>query len=130
MDKYIAPQLLADNADRKENYNYFKQYSEEELSEFKSDLAEVSLDINDLELEKKETVARFNEQLKEPKEAHKKLLVNIRQKGEFVEEDCFVMIDLEAREVGIYNPNGHLVHQRPCRPNELQATIFQMKKSS
>jgi len=129
MEKFIDPSLLADNADRREDYNYFNQYTEDQLREFKDELAETSLSVNDLENEKKEIVAEINNRMKQPKESLKKLLVNIKQKGEFKQEQCFVMIDAEAREVGIYSPKGQLVHSRPCHPSELQKTIFQVGRT-
>lgn len=127
MEKQISTHLLADNADRKESFDYFSQYTEAELNEYKNQLAETSLERNDVELEKKEVMQVFTSKLKTHKATIVKLLTNIRQKGEFVTEDCFVLIDETNREAGYYNAKGELVHQRALRPNEMQRNIFQLK---
>ena len=46
-------------------------------------------------------------------------------RSEYVEEDCYKMVDVKRREVGYYNLDGYLVYKRPARKEELQKTIFQ-----
>ena len=35
-----------------------------------------------------------------------KVLKNLRDKAELVEEECYKIVDVENREVGYYNENG------------------------
>ena len=103
MEKFISPALLEDNADKKEMLGYTRNFTEDELLSFKDDLADVSIDIDQVEEEKKEAVKGYNETLKEQKAERTRLLKNIRQKAEYVNENCFKFIDHDAREVGYYN---------------------------
>lgn len=129
MEKYISPALLDDNCDKKEDLGYTKVFTEQELIAFKDDLAEIDIDIDEVEIEKKEAVKDYNENLKDKKTERTRLLKNIRQKSEFVKEECFKFIDHDAREVGYYNKHGQLVYQRPIRPDEMQKSIFEVKRN-
>jgi len=129
MERYIQPALLEDNADKKEMLGYTRNFTEEELLSFKDDLADVSIDIDQVEEEKKEAVKGYNETLKQQKTERTRLLKNIRQKAEYVNENCFKFIDHDAREVGYYNEKGNLVYERPIRPDEMQKSIFEVKRT-
>lgn len=129
MDKFIQPALMGDNCDKKEELAYTKLFTEDELASFKDELAEIDIDIDEVEAEKKEATKGFNESLKDKRNDRTRLLKNIRQKSEFVKEECFKFIDHDAREVGYYNDHGTLVYQRPIRADEMQKSIFEVKRT-
>ncbi len=72
MDKFLGQdipeqerwQFLQDNADAVEKIGYTHRFTPEELAQKKETLAEVSITINDVELEKKEAMESFKERLK------------------------------------------------------------------
>ena len=129
MENRIEKHLLESNAEKTEKINYFKQYSSDELLELKDNLADTSILINDIEIEKKETMDLFKEKLNPHRAIRKELLTNIKQKGETINEECFVMVDTEEKKVGYYNHDGVLVYERPCMPSEMQKTIFQVGRT-
>jgi hypothetical protein len=55
--------MLSDNAESIEEIGYMKPFTEEEILFMKDDLAEVSIDINEIEIEKKEVAAEFKHKL-------------------------------------------------------------------
>ena len=55
----------------------------------------------------------------------KAITTKLKSRSEYVEEDCYKMVDVKRREVGYYNLDGYLVYKRPARKEELQKTIFQ-----
>lgn len=126
-EKRVA--FLTDNCDKVEEKDYMKRFSPEELSLMKDNLSDVAIKINDIEIEKKEVVKEFTEQLKPLSEGKSRLLKGLKNKAELVTERCFKFIDNETREVGYYNQDGDLIESRPAYVDELQGTIFQINRT-
>ncbi len=120
-------QILKDNADSIENKGYMKPFTDDEIRERKDDLAQTVINIAQIQQEKKEANDEFKAQLKPLENQKKELLEQVKNKAEFVEEECYKMIDHENGMVGYYNSEGHLIESRPIRADERQATIFQIK---
>lgn len=116
--------FLANNAERREHISYFKRLEPEEQTTLKDELSEVSIDLDKQEEAKKAVTAEYNDEIKGLKKRRSKILKVIREKGEQVNEDCYVMHDHENNEVGFYNGLGNLVDSRPMKPAERQQTIF------
>ena len=85
MDKFLGQeipekdrwQFLQDNADAVEEIGYTHRFTPDELAQKKESLAETSIKINDIEIEKKEVMDGYKEQLKPLNEEKQKLLENI-----------------------------------------------------
>lgn len=122
-------QFLKDNCDRVEEVGYMKQFTSDEIVEFKDNLSETAITINDIEEEKKEAMKVYKDQLKPLTVQKKTLLKNIKTKAEWVKEECYQFIDHEARLVGYYNSEGVLVESRQMRPDESQLT-FKIKSGT
>ena len=122
--------FLRANADGIESLEYMKRFNPEQVTLLKNDLSDISIIINDVEIEKKETAKAFSDQLKPLKIEKKELLLNIKQKAELVNEKCYKFVDQDARMTGYYNSEGELVNARPMNPNEMQATIYQMDRNT
>jgi hypothetical protein len=116
-------QMLRDNCDGAEEVGYMKHFSPQQITEMKDDLSEVAIQINDVNEEKAEAMKDYKERLKPLAETKKVLLRNIKQKAEFVTEQCFKFVDITDRMVGYYNTNGELISSRPMRSDEGQLTI-------
>jgi hypothetical protein len=135
MEKYLGKEyankaqreaFLKDNCAKVENKGYMKPFTPEQLQGHKENLAELSIKIEQIEVEKKQTIKEFGESLKPLIEQRKAMCSNIRQKAEYVDELCYKFIDIEAKETGYYNADGDLIELRPSTADELQPTLFTM----
>lgn len=119
---------LSDNCDKVEEKGYMKRFNEDEVSEMKDILSDVAIEINDLEEEKKLFMAEFKERIKPFREEKKRLLVGLKNRAEFVRENCYKFVDTETRQVAYYNAEGDLVDYRSANADELQGNIFQITR--
>lgn len=110
-------QFIKDNADACENKGYMKAYTPEELQGHKEKLANVSIEISEIENE-------YAERLKPLKEARENMVSNIKAKAEYVNEICYRFTDRDAKMTEYYNRDGDLVEMRPATAEELQPTLF------
>lgn len=136
MDKFLGQdipeqerwQFLQDNADAVEKIGYTHRFTPEELAQKKETLAEVSITINDVELEKKEVMESFKERLKPLNEEKQELLDHIKRGSEFVaNEECAKFLYHKEKMAGFYNKLGELVYSRPIMPQEMQKTVLTVK---
>ena len=138
MDKFLGQEIheekrkdfLSDNCDAVEPIGYRRRFNAEELSQKKEELANLSILINDIEEEKKDKMNEFKERLKPLNNNKQLLLSDLKDKAEFVNEDCFKFIDYEAKEVGYYNKLGELVYSRSIMPQEMQKTVFSITRKT
>lgn len=117
-------QFIKDNADACENKGYMKAYTPEELQGHKEKLANVSIEISEIENEIKEIKKEYAERLKPLKEARENMVSNIKAKAEYVNEVCYRFTDRDAKMTEYYNRDGDLVEMRPATAEELQPTLF------
>ena len=139
MDKFLGQdipekdrwQFLRDNADAVEEVGYTRRFTPEELAQKKEELAEVSIQINDIELEKKEAMETFKERLKPLNEEKQELLDHIKKGSEYRSgEECAKILYHEERMAGFYNRLGELVYSRPIMPQEMQRTTFSINRKT
>lgn len=124
-------QFLQDNADAVESIGYTHRFTPEELAQKKEYLAETSIQISDIETEKKEVMDGYKEQLKPLNEVKQKLLENIKKGSEYVEnEECVKILYHEEKMAGFYNRLGELVYSRPIMPQEMQKSIFSINRKT
>lgn len=116
-------QFLLDNADEVVEMSYHKAFDADTLADKKTELAETSIQINDLEEEKKDYVAKIGLEIKPLKDRKRQLLADIKSKGEDVREKVFKIIDFEEKMIGFYNEEGDLISSDPARGKDLQLTI-------
>ena len=122
--------FLKDNCDACEQKGYMKPYTPEELQGHKEKLANVSIEIAEIEAEKKQVEADFKGRLKPLKESRAIMVSNIKSKAEYVNEVCYRFTDQETKETGYYNKEGILVECRPATADELQPNIFSMVRKT
>lgn len=139
MEKFIGQDIpekdrwifLKDNADAIEEIDYTHQFTSEELAQKKESLAETSIKINDIEVEKKEVVDVYKERLKPLNEEKQKLLEDIKRKSEYKKDvECVKILYHEERMAGYYNRQGELVYFRPLMPQEMQKTTFSINRKT
>lgn len=118
--------FLKDNCDACEQKGYMRQYTPEELQGHKEKLANLSIEISEIEAEKKISDAAYKGRLKPLKESRAQMVSNIKSKSEYVNEICYRFTDQDTKETGYYNKEGHLIESRPATADELQTTLFQV----
>lgn len=123
-------QFIKDNADACENKGYMKAYTPEELQGHKEKLANVSIEISEIENEIKEIKKEYAERLKPLKEARANMVSNIKAKAEYVHEPCYRFTDHETKITEFYNKEGDLVEERPATADELQPNIFSVVRKT
>ena len=121
--------FLKDNCDACEQKGYMKPYSREELQGHKEKLANVSIEIAEIEAEAKQAAAEYKGRLKPLKESRSMMVSNIKSKAEYVNEVCYRFTDQETKETGYYNKDGDLIESRPATADELQPTIFSIQRN-
>ena len=84
----------------------------------------------EIEQEKKDAMAEFKERMKPFDEDRKRLLEELKNKSEYVNETCYKFIDHDERMVGYYNKLGELVSSRPIMPQEMQKTTFSINRNT
>ena len=122
-------QFLLDNADEVVEMSYSKSFDADELAKKKTELAEKSIKINDLNEAIKDYKEMVGLELKPLKEEVKNLLGDIKAKSRIVTERCYKIVDEDERMACFYNAEGVLVSSRPATKEELSPTIFkEMRK--
>lgn len=122
--------FLKDNCDKVEEKGYMKPYSPDQLQGHKEMLANISIEIDEIELEKKEAAKVFKAQLEPLVQTRRQMVSNIRQKAEYVKEICYKFIDQDEKVAGYYNADGDLIETRPATSDELQPTIFSVSRKT
>lgn len=123
-------QFLLDNADEVVEMSYSKSFDADELAKKKTELAEKSIKINDLNEAIKDYKEEVGLELKPLKEEVKNLLGDIKAKSRIVTEKCYKIVDEDERMACFYNAEGVLVSSRPATKEELSPTIFkEMRKA-
>ncbi|OFY43976.1 MAG: hypothetical protein A2X18_07555 [Bacteroidetes bacterium GWF2_40_14] len=123
--------LLQDNCSKVEPQGYMRSFTEDEIAEKKDQLADQSIELNNIQDEKKAAMDKFKIRMKPISTNISKLLLNIKNKAEYVTEDLYKFIDLDEKMVGYYDSDGKLVDSltRRARPDELQGTIFHIPRT-
>lgn len=116
-------QMLRDNCAAIEKITYPHQFSEEEMEARKTSLANLDIEISELDAEKKAVQDRIKEKMKPITKHRSKLIDDIKRKYEDVTDECYKFLDRETRTAYYYNGNGDLVRERPMEAQEMQKTI-------
>ena len=123
-------QILEDSCDAVEEIWYTHNFSEEELNEIKTKLANVSIAIAELEQEKADWMEKYKSRLKPLNLEKGKYIEKIKQKSESIKDKCYKMLDHDANEAGYYNALGELVYVRKMCPQEMQKTMFSINRKT
>lgn len=118
-------EMLDANADAVEHLGYTRSLPSEEVDQLKEQLMSVQIKIEEKQEELKEKSKELDTLIKDYKDSRKKVTAKLKTRSEYIEEDCYKMIDEKRREVGYYSKEGILVYSRPARKEELQKSIFQ-----
>lgn len=101
-----------------------KPFTPEQLQGHKEKLANVSIEISDIEMEQKEANAEYKSRLKPLKESRDEMVSNIKAKSKYVKEVCYKFTDQKEKETEYYNNEGDLIESRPATADEMQPSLF------
>lgn len=105
-------------------------FTEDELNEIKTKLADTSIDIAELEQEKADWMESYKSRLKPLNTAKAKYLDQIKRKSEDIKDKCYKFLDHENKEANYYNGAGELVYFRRMQPQEMQKSIFNINRKT
>ena len=116
-------ELLNDNCSKVEDITYNRNFTEEELTVMRHNLAENSVSIELSEEELDSVSAPIKEKIKLLQKKNANLISYLRNGYELCRESCFKFVYQELNETVYYNSEGLLVKRRPILPEERQKTI-------
>lgn len=119
-------QILRDSCDQIVEKSYTRKFDQQEINERRASLANVSIQIADLEQELAEIRADYKGRIKPLQERIVKLREELKAGGEWVKGDCFKFVFEDEGVVGFYSPIGYLVDSRAMSQEERQRNVFRM----
>ena len=117
-------EILRNSCDQILERSYTRKFDQEEINERRSELANVIIQIADLEQELAEVRADYKGKIKPLQERVSKLRDELKVGGDWIKGDCFKFVDEDEGKVGIYSPEGYLLEQRPMTQDERQGNVF------
>lgn len=116
-------QALRDNAERAEDFSYFREYEPEELDMIKDQYFQDVMELQHHEDELKEAKDTFKANADPIKKRMQTTIVEIRTKGRHVTEQVYLLADHDSGMMEYYNENGEMIHSRRMLPDERQLRI-------
>nr|UWI25202.1 MAG: hypothetical protein [Bacteriophage sp.] len=118
-------QILRDSCDKIVEKCYTRKFDTKETSEKRAELANVSIQIADLEERLAEIRADYKGRIKPLIERLGKIRGELKAGGEWVSGECYQFLDAEEGKAALYDPSGYKIEERDLRPEERTRTIFQ-----
>lgn len=118
-------QILKDSCDQIVEKHYTRKFSQDETNEKQKELADVSIQTNQLHEELKEIQADYKGRIKPMDERKGRILDELKSGGEFVKGEAYKFVDAEIGKTGYYSPEGYLIEEREINTEERQRTAFQ-----
>lgn len=122
--------FLTDNADDVVEKTYTKTFDADQLADRKTQLAETSIKINDLETDLKDYRQEVNLHMKPLKEQKARLLDEIKAKGEVVTGKAYKFTDRSEGMTGFYDEEGNLIESRPATREEMADNLFSINRKA
>ena len=117
-------QIMKDSCDQILERSYTRKFDQAEINEKRSELANVSIQMQELEQELAEHRATIKGKIKPLSERRGKILDELKSGGEWIKGDCYKFVDDEEGMVGIYSPEGYKLEERPMTQEERQCNVF------
>lgn len=114
-------QMLKDNCNKMlEEYGYEKPLSKDQLKTLKDKLSSASVNLHDVQEEKKEVDKGYNDQIKDLKGTIADSVKQLKTRTTYTCELCFEFLFRDERKIGVYNKDGVLIEERPASLKELR----------
>ena len=121
-------QALSDNAERSEDFNYFREFEPEELDLLKDQYFQDASEMQTYEDMLAAAKSEFKMNATPVKDRMKEAFTGIKNRGRVVTERVFLLADHHAQMMEYYNEAGDMIHSRRLLPEEKQLRI-KMEKS-
>lgn len=121
-------QVLKDSCDQIVEISYIRKFNQNEKNRKREILADVSIEISEIQNDLREIRADYKARLKPLEETKSNIIDEIKAGGEYIKGECYKFIDTDEGKVGYYSPEGYLLEQRDMRPDEKQRNIFQLNR--
>ena len=106
-----------------ESFTYNKDLTKTELVAFKDSIANLLVELLDLEEELAQIKKEFGENITPVKTELKRITKILKHRKMVVTEKCYKLIEVEEKRVGYYNEDGLLVFERDCDESEMQLKL-------
>ena len=113
----------------KERITYLRNLTEAEIDAESKELASLCRRRNELEEEKKNVAKDYQTQIDSVKQNIDRSSTLLEDGRKECVEDCFKVLDIDAREVGFYNNRGELVRMRKALDSDLQLDMFYQQRN-
>jgi hypothetical protein len=117
-------QILKDSCDKIEEKYYTRKFNQDEINGRREKLADVSIQIAEIENEFKTVRDEFKGRMKPYSDEKGKLLVELKAGGEYIKGETYKLVDHDEGKVAWYTPEGYKLEERDLRPDEKQTTLF------
>lgn len=114
---------LKNSADKVEMFSYPRELSNGEIQELQSNLSQNMIFVDKEDQKLKVAKEVFKAATKPVKQTIAKDLQMIRSQVEEVNEEVYLLKDIEEGKMGYYSKEGVLVFERNLRPDEMQYSI-------
>lgn len=121
---------IKETADQVVDHNYKRPYTEEEVTEIRRKIADLCVQISDLERELASVRAQYRTEITQLEASREDLIGDLSSGGDYVDEDCYVFMDFNIGKAGLYNGAGILLSEKDITPEMSQSTIFQALRDS
>jgi hypothetical protein len=116
--------ILRDSCDQIEEKYYTRKFNQDETNGRREDLADVSIQIAEIESEFKIVRDSFKVRLKPLAEEKGKILQELKSGGEYIKSETYKFLDNDENKAAWYTPEGYKLEERDLRPEERQRTMF------
>ena len=113
----------------KERITYLRNLTEAEIDAESKEPASLCRRRNELEEEKKNVAKDYQTQIDSVKQNIDRSATLLEDGRKECVEDCFKVLDIDAREVGFYNNRGELVRMRKALDSDLQLDMFYQQRN-
>lgn len=117
-------EMLAKNSLRNEIANYARTLGEDEMNAEKSAYAQLGINLEKLEAEKKAEMAKFASKIKEVKALMAAGIAIIKNGKRDVEGKLFYFADQIGGKMNAYDKNGELISSRNLSPDEKNTQLY------
>lgn len=114
---------MRDNCDEIVEKSYTRRFSQDEVDRVRAELADNYIELSQLQSELDRVKAEYKAKMKPIMEKNALHIENLKAGGEYVTTECYKFVDEEENRVGFYDPQGHLLEERPIMPEE-KTNIF------
>lgn len=123
-------QILRDSCDQIVERCYTRKFDQTKLNERRSELADVSIQLKELDDQLSEVKAGFKARIKPLLERKGKILDELKAGGEWIKGDVFKFVDFDEGKTAFYSPEGYKLEERPITPEERQRNVFQVARKT